>query len=409
MTTYSSTEQGPRGTLATGSVLDRYVVGPVLGRGGFGVVYRCLHRELGIQVAIKEYFPAEFAIREVGRIRPSGMNGGEHFEDGIERFIREGKQLESFRNCPAIASCRDLFRANGTAYMVMDFVRGMPLSKLLALRESSAQPIVEADLLELLLPLLEGLKVIHGSEVYHRDIKPSNILIQNDTNQPVLIDFGAAKQTATGLTHSVAPYTDGYAAPEQIGEGRIGPWTDLYGVGAVMWRAIAGGSPPWNPPNPVTVQRRLYSQITGKDDPMPAAELIGKGRFSPSLLRAVDKCLIVSADERVRSCDELLTCISQEGGLTSVFPATPANTNAPTPEQSPSDSTVRDHPKSVEEIERIWTNKLHAAGRITGRALKPVGEFLLGLFAFLFISFMLIATLMPLIMFGIPQYVTILF
>ena len=270
------------------------------------MVYRCTHCELGSEVAIKEYFPAEFAVRESGSVYPRGTSNNAHFEDGLRRFIKEGRQLEAFRDSPTIVTCRDLFPANGTAYMVMDLVPGMPLSELLSRRESNGQPFTEKDLLSVMQPLLEGLSTVHAAGVYHRDIKPSNVLIRHDNGRPVLIDFGAAKQTATGLTKSIAPYTEGYAAPEQVGEGRIGPWTDVYGVGAVAWRVIAGGSPPWSPPNPVSVQRRLYSQLQGKGDSMPAAAELGKGRFTTLLLQAVDECLIMSEGNRTQSSEELL-------------------------------------------------------------------------------------------------------
>ena len=278
----------------------------MLGQGGFGVVYQCRHRELGSVVAVKEYFPAELAARQAGKVFSRNPSSNSHFEDGLRRFIEEGRQLEIFRNCPAIVTCRDMFRANGTAYMVMDLVPGMPLSELLTGRESSNHPFTEKDLLSVIKPLLEGLQAVHSAGVYHRDIKPSNILIRQDNSRPVLIDFGAAKQTATGITKSIAPYTEGYAAPEQMGEGRIGPWTDIYGVGAVMWRMIAGGSPPWNPPNPVSVQRRFYSQLQGKGDSMPTAANVGEGRFSAPLLQAIDDCLVLVETDRIQSSDELL-------------------------------------------------------------------------------------------------------
>ena len=297
---------GAFGPLTEGTILGNYVVGPVLGQGGFGVVYRCSHLELESTVAIKEYFPAEFAVRERGSVYPRSTTNSVHFEDGLRRFIKEGRQLEAFRNCPAIVTCRDLFPANGTAYMVMDLVPGMPLSELLSRRESNGQPFTEKDLLLVLQPLLEGLRTVHAADVYHRDIKPSNVLIRHDDGRPVLIDFGAAKQTATGLTKSIAPYTEGYAAPEQVGEGRIGPWTDVYGVGAVAWRMIAGGSPPWSPPNPVPVQRRLYSKFQDQTDPMPSAVDLGKGRFSLPLLQAVDGCLVMAESGRIQTGEVLL-------------------------------------------------------------------------------------------------------
>ena len=274
----------PTRALARGTVLRSYEVGGILGRGGFGVVYKARHVELQTEVAIKEFFPSELAMRLNHDIRPSRSEHESPFEDGLRRFVEEAKRLESLRDCPTIVTCRDLFRANGTAYMVMDYVDGLSLSALLQSRESSGEPFNEQDLLDVVEPLVAGLQEVHDSGVYHRDIKPSNILIRRANNQPVLIDFGAAKQETAGLTKSMAPYTDGYAAMEQIGEGDIGPWTDVYGVGAVMWRMVAGGAPPFDPPNPTPVQRRIYEVMQGGRDPMPSAAELGNGRFVQNLL-----------------------------------------------------------------------------------------------------------------------------
>ncbi len=215
--------------------------------------------------------------------------------------------MEKFRDCPNIVTCRDLFRANGTAYTIMEYVEGLPLSTLLERRESSGEPLAEQELLDLILPLLSGLQTVHEAGVCHRDIKPSNILVRRDDSTPILIDFGAAKQEISRHTKSLAPYTDGYAAMEQVGDGKIGPWTDMYGLGAVMWRVVAGGNPPFSPLNPTTVQKRAYAIMQGQSDPLPLAADFGKGRFSVKILQAIDHCLIINQNERTQSCAELLS------------------------------------------------------------------------------------------------------
>lgn len=277
------------------------------------MVYRALHRELGTEVAIKEFFPSELALRVDQTVQPSRSEHESPFEDGLRRFVEEAKRLEGLRDCPTIVTCRDLFRANGTAYMVMDYVEGLPLSTLLQRREANADPFNEQDLLEVIKPLLAGLQVVHASGVYHRDIKPSNILIRRADNQPVLIDFGAAKQETAGLTKSMAPYTDGYAAMEQVGEGEIGPWTDVYGVGAVMWRMVAGCAPPFDPPNPVSVQRRAFEVMQGAEDPMPSAVELGSGRFAPNLLETIDSCTRIQPRRRLQSCRDIQERIGNPG------------------------------------------------------------------------------------------------
>ena len=291
--------------LSQGYILKVYEIHSVIGRGGFGVVYKGKHQELEIDVAIKEYFPAELSIRQNGDVSPSRPEFQASFEDGLLRFLKEAQQLERFRNCLNIVTCRDLFRANGTAYMVMEYISGLPLSVLLEQRESRGSPFAEQEFLELIRPLLTGLTTVHESGVCHRDIKPANILVRRVDGVPILIDFGAAKHELSRHTKSIAPYTDGYAAMEQIGEGKIGPWTDIYGLGAVMWRIVAGGAPPFSPPNPLTSQKRAFELMQGCTDPMPSARDLGRNRFSDKLLHAIDDCLIITVSERVQNCCEL--------------------------------------------------------------------------------------------------------
>ena len=292
--------------LNQGYFLNGYEIRSIVGRGGFGVVYEGVHRELGIEVAIKEYFPAELCVRHGQTIQPSKPEFQASFEESLDRFIKEAKQLEKFRYCPNIVNCRDLFRANGTAYIVMDYVHGLPLSVLLERREANGKPFTEKDLLQVTLPLLRGLQTVHEAGVCHRDIKPSNILIRRTDHAPILIDFGAAKHEISRHTKSFAPYSDGYAAWEQVGEGQIGPWTDIYGIGAVMWRMVAGGTPPFSPPNPVVVQKRVFELMHGRRDPLPSAEKIGNKRFSERILQTIDDSLAINVNERVQNASDLI-------------------------------------------------------------------------------------------------------
>ena len=294
-----------RGALPTGTVLRGYVIEAVLGYGGYGVVYRARHEELGHLVAIKEYLPADLSVRDRGTVLPRSTDWLEVYEDGKRRFLEEAKRIVQFKAEPGVVTCLDFFRANGTAYLVMEYVNGRPLSDLLKGREGSGRPLDEEELLSLVNPLLKTLSRLHEAGVLHRDLKPSNILVRRRDWQPILIDFGAAKQGVALHSKSVAPYTVGYAALEQVGEGELGPWTDIYGVGAVMWRIVAGGRPPWTPPNPSGVELRAAAVLTGKPDPLPLATELGAGRFSEGLLQAVDRCLMIRADERIQSAEDL--------------------------------------------------------------------------------------------------------
>ena len=291
--------------LSAGSVLRDYQIHSTLGCGGFGVVYEGQHTELGIYVAIKEYYPSELSVRRNGKIQPRNPEFAPHFEEGLDRFLQEAQQLEKFRDCPNIVTCREFFRAGGTAYMVLEYVSGISLSQLLKQREDAGNPFTEQELLLIILPLLDALQTIHESGVYHRDIKPSNIMMRRDDQSPILIDFGAVKHEISKHTKSFAPFTDGYAAMEQIAQEDIGPWTDLYGVGAVMWRMVAGGNPPFIPANPVSSQKRSFKVMGGHEDPLPSAREIGKGRFSERILHTIDGCLTINVKDRVQNCREL--------------------------------------------------------------------------------------------------------
>ena len=285
--------------LPPGAALRDYTIEDVLGHGGFGIVYRARHNELGNVVAVKEYLPVELAVRDGAAVRVRGTASREAYEDGLLRFRDEARALIEFQAHPSIVSCREFFRANGTAYLVMEHEDGMPLSELLQRREASGRPFDEADLLQVMIPLLEGLARVHEAGMLHRDIKPSNILIRRSDERPVLIDFGAAKQGFAERSKSLAPHTEGYAAPEQVGAGKLGPWTDVYAAGAVMWRIAAGGNPP-------KVENRAFAALRGEADPMPSARELGAGRFSPGVLNAIDRCLKLDEKERIRGCGELL-------------------------------------------------------------------------------------------------------
>ncbi len=299
-------EHSSRNALPSGTVLNGvYVVEAELGHGGVGIVYRAHHRELG-PVAIKEYLPAELVVREGQSVHPVSSDSQGFFEEGLERFLQEARQLIRFRMHPGIVSCRDFFRANGTAYLVMDLEEGMSLAKLLQAREAEGRPFDETDLLTVMIPLLEGLDRVHKAGVLHRDIKPANILVRREDNRPVLIDFGAAKQEFALHSKSMAPFSPGYAAIEQVAEGQLGTWTDMYGIGAVMWRMVAGGNKPYEPPHPVRSERRAHAKFRGEADPMPSAQALGKGRFSAHILAAIDQCLALRETERVQGCEALL-------------------------------------------------------------------------------------------------------
>lgn len=302
-----------REALPVGTVVGEYVVEAVLGYGGYSVVYRAHHAELGNTVALKEYLPADLSVRDGTTVYPRSSDSVPHYEDGKRRFLEEAKRIVQFSDDAGVVDCLGFFRSNGTAYLVMEHVDGLSLAALLRQREAKGLPLDENELRSIVVPLLETLSRLHKADVLHRDIKPSNILVRRSNGQPVLIDFGAAKQQAAVFSKSVAPFTEGYAALEQVGEGDLGPWTDVYAIGAVMWRVVAGSQPPWVPPNPKRVEVRASAVLADGQDPLPSAVELGKGRFSRGLLVAIDRSLRIRVTDRIRSCIDLQTAIGEIG------------------------------------------------------------------------------------------------
>ncbi len=255
----------------------------MLGRGGFGVTYLAVDERDGGQVAVKEYFPVECAVRQDDRrvLARSGDGHEDAFQWGLERFRNEGRVLARFSH-PNIVRVLGEFEAHGTGYIVMAYVEGETLSTRLA-REG---PLDEERSLASVLPIVDGLEQVHAAGYLHRDIKPSNIVIGAD-GSPVLLDFGAARRALGDRTRSLtAVVSDGYAPIEQYArDSRQGPWTDIYALGAVLYRCLT------NRPVPEAPAR------AGADELIPATET-SPYRLSPGLSDALDAALAVRAADR---------------------------------------------------------------------------------------------------------------
>ena len=271
--------------LPSGFRLGRYELLAVLGHGGFGITYRALDAELNRGVAIKEYLPSDVAVRVDGAtVRAKSGRDEEGFAWGLERFLEEARALALFENAN-IVRVHDYMQANGTAYMVMALVEGEPLSALYR-REA---PLDEARLKAIVLPVLDGLEDVHRAGFLHRDIKPANILIRAN-GQPVLIDFGAARQALGEKSRSITSvFTPGYAPFEQYtSSGKQGPWTDIYALAATLYHGIAGKAPP-----------QATDRI--REDDMEPATVLGAGRYSKPFLAAIDAGLEVFENRRPQS------------------------------------------------------------------------------------------------------------
>lgn len=305
----------PRNTLPKGFILNEYQIESVLGKpGGFGVTYLAQHIHLKQKVAIKEYLPTDFAVRE-GRntVYPRSSSDENDFRWGLERFLQEAQALARFSH-PNIVRVLHYFEANSTAYMVMEYQEGECFADYL--RRGS---MGEDELLGIIIPLLSGLEEIHRANLLHRDIKPNNIYLRKD-GVPVLLDFGSARYEVTQKSRSVTTIvTPGYAPLEQY-DNEIkeqGAWTDVYALGAVMYRVVSGEVPP-------AATRRVM-----KDPMIPAVE-IGKGKYSEKLLKAVDWALQISREDRPRNVGEWRkTFVTEEEQPTHIVSPSPKFLNSP--------------------------------------------------------------------------------
>lgn len=290
-------------TLPNGYMLEEFEIEDVLGIGGFGITYRAMDTLLKRAVAIKEYMPSGIAVRdrEQASIMPASSAHQEDFDWGLERFKMEAATLVAFSH-PNIVSVFRFFQANGTAYLVMEYQDGKSLAELLGKNGT----LTETEINEILYPLLDGLEEVHVAGFMHRDIKPANIFIRRD-GKPVLIDFGAARQAMGGHSQALTSIvTAGYAPYEQYESETVqGPWTDIYALGATLYRAIAGNKP-------VEAPKRAGAVMRGADDPNPPAREIGAGRYSPTLLLAIDTALNVLEGQRPQSVDEFKAFLAGE-------------------------------------------------------------------------------------------------
>ena len=271
--------------LAEGFQLENYRILRLLASGGFSFVYLA-HDENEVPVVIKEYLPATLALRTTESPVPVVPEENlSTFRYGLKCFFEEGRALASLSH-PNIVRVINFFRANETVYLVMRYERGRTLQEHIH-KKSGA--IREDWLRNTFVPLLNGLREVHSNKLLHLDIKPGNIYVRNDGN-PVLIDFGAARQTLTGEGLKLPPmFTPGFASPEHHRErDKLGPWSDIYSIGATMYSCLAGAGPP------VATQRM-------EKDKMTSARKGWAGKYSVDLLDTIDWCLRLNHLERPQS------------------------------------------------------------------------------------------------------------
>jgi len=226
------------------SLRKQYLIGRVLGHGGFAVTYLGYDINLGMKVAIKEYFPREFASR-------SGENGAtitanehteakEFYEYGLKRFVEEARLLSQLRH-NNIIKVLNLFEIGGTAYYAMEYLAGKTLKD--QIKDHGTLTFNEA--FKIISELMSAAEFLHGKSCFHRDIKPANVYLTEDKS-PILLDFGSARNQLAAQSRSLnAMLTPGYAPIEQYSvKGRQGPWTDIYALAATFYYLLTAQIPP---------------------------------------------------------------------------------------------------------------------------------------------------------------------
>ena len=288
--------------LPPGCTIGGYRVVRRISAGGFGIVYLALDAE-GKQVAIKEYLPASLATRAPAELQPVvAPEKLSLYRLGLKSFFEEGRSLAQISH-PSVVSVLNFFRENETVYMVMNHLEGATLQEfIVSAREAKADKVFrESTIRSLFDEVLRGLRIVHQHKMLHLDIKPANIFITDD-DRAVLIDFGAAREVLSKEGTFIRPmYTPGFAAPEMYRrDSQLGPWTDIYAIGACIYACMQG-----MPPNeaPQRQEKDRLSLALGKL----------RGVYSDNLIEVVEWCMALDPLSRPQSVFALQKELSREG------------------------------------------------------------------------------------------------
>jgi len=284
------------------TVIGGYRIVRRLSAGGFGVVYLAVDQS-GQQVAVKEYLPSSLATRATGELAPQvPPEKLSLYRLGLKSFFEEGRSLAQISHA-SVVSVLNFFRENETVYMVMNYLDGATLQDfIVAARELKKSKVFrESTIRSLFDEILRGLRVVHQHKMLHLDIKPANIFVTDD-DRAVMIDFGAAREVLSKEGNFIRPmYTPGFAAPEMYRrDSSMGPWTDIYAIGACMY-ACMHGYPPNDAPQRIEKDRLSLS----------LSRL--RGVYSDDLIEVVEWCMTLDPLSRPQSVFALQKELSREG------------------------------------------------------------------------------------------------
>lgn len=339
----------PPGTVLMG----RYLVGRVLGEGGFGITYIGCDLRLELKVAIKEYFPTNWVARhsEVS-LSVNNYSGAESsYAKGKSRFLYEARTMAKMDKQPEIVSVRDFFELNNTAYIVMEYVDGTTFKELVAQRGGR---IPAGELLHLIEPLFSALSAVHAAGLIHRDISPDNLMLERGSVR--LLDFGCARESTQGDETMTITLKHGYAPIEQYQHKGQGPWTDVYGLSATIYYCLTGKTPPQAldrlMDDEIIMPRRLGVDLTEKQE--------------KALLRGMG----IKQHQRFRTVEELHTAL-YEG----------VDVPAPEPELPEEPEPEREPVTPAEPEPEVHTGPIESPARRVGAGRRAVLGAVLGLVA----------------------------
>lgn len=340
--------------LTYGDQIENYSIERLLGAGGFGMTYKGFDRNLGCAVAIKEYFPSMYSIRDYDskNIRPKSESYIRSYQFGLQRFLDEARVLAKFKNNNIVRVSRFL-ESNNTAYIIMDYEEGMSLQHFL----DSARKLSEKELCQIAIPVMRALTTVHKSQYLHRDLKPANIYLRK-SGSPVLLDFGSARQsladTSLPMTRVVS---EGYAPFEQYNKhDKQGVWTDLYGLGATLYHCISGKKP-------IDALDRLASRKSNVSDPLIPAIHIGKGFYATEILEAIDRMLSLNMDDRPSSVEQILPVFTKRLDSASSTMSTTEEVASILPE-------ISDYQWDAKQLAAIESQLTHYMGPLSAVLIK---------------------------------------
>lgn len=313
----------------------KYLVGKVLGEGGFGITYIAWDLSLQIPLAIKEYFPNTFAGRDSNRgnqVVPFTGSKQKYYLKGKENYIKEARTLARFCGKDGIVEVRDYFEENGTAYIVMEYLDGKNLIQILKNIEKNHSHLHPKVVFDLMKPVIKTLNLVHEQGVIHRDISPDNMIMLSN-NQIKLIDFGASRDFSKSEDGMSVILKEGYAPEEQHRrDGKQGPWTDVYALCGTMYRAITGRKP-----------EDAMSRLMGISLKKPSE--LGIREMNSSQEAVLMKGLEIKIENRIQNMEELYAALyenktiwtgtTEEGGTEIIPPPAPAPIPVPIPDDDP--------------------------------------------------------------------------